>query len=53
MEHAHAVFQFVADEQLEWYARLQERPAFKATYFPGSRVSDFLKLEPLYAAERG
>ena len=32
---------------------LQERPAFKATYFPGSRVSDFLKLEPLYAAERG
>jgi glutathione S-transferase len=36
----------------EWYARLQERPSFKATYFPGSRVSDFLKLEPLYAAGR-
>ncbi len=36
----------------EWYARLQARPAFKATYFPGSRVSDFLKLESLYADER-
>jgi glutathione S-transferase len=35
-----------------WYERLQARPAFQATYFPGSRVSDFLKLEPLYAAER-
>jgi glutathione S-transferase len=33
----------------EWYAQLQERPAFKATYYPGSRVSEFLKLEPLYA----
>ncbi len=36
-----------------WYERLQARPAFEATYFPGSRVSDFLKLEALYAAERG
>lgn len=36
----------------EWYERLQARPAFAATYFPGSRVSDFLRLEPLYAAER-
>jgi len=36
----------------EWYAGLQARPTFKATYFPGSRVSDFLELEPLYAAER-
>jgi len=35
-----------------WYERLQARPAFQATYFPGSRVSDFLKLGPLYAAER-
>jgi glutathione S-transferase len=35
-----------------WYERLQARPAFQATYFPGTRVSDFLKLEPLYAAER-
>jgi glutathione S-transferase len=36
----------------EWYERLQARPAFKATYFPGTRVSDFLKLEPLYTTER-
>lgn len=35
-----------------WYERLQARPAFKATYLPGSRVSEFLKLEPLYATER-
>ena len=35
-----------------WHERLQARPAFKATYFPGTRVSDFLKLEPLYAADR-
>jgi len=32
-----------------WYERLQARPAFKATYYPGSRVSDFLELQPLYA----
>ena len=31
-----------------WYERLQERPAFKATYYAGSRVSDFLELQPLY-----
>jgi glutathione S-transferase len=36
----------------QWYERLRERPAFKATYYPGSRVTDFLELEPLYAAER-
>jgi glutathione S-transferase len=36
----------------EWYKRLQARPAFKATYLPGSRVSDFLALQPLYAAGR-
>jgi glutathione S-transferase len=36
----------------EWYKRLQARPAFKATYFQGSRVSDFLPLRPLYAAGR-
>ena len=35
-----------------WYEHLQARPAFKATYFPGSRVSDFLPLRPLYAAGR-
>jgi len=36
----------------EWYERLQARPAFKATYYRGSRVSDFLELGPLYAADR-
>jgi glutathione S-transferase len=35
-----------------WYERLQARPAFKATYYSGSRVSDFLPLRPLYAADR-
>jgi glutathione S-transferase len=35
-----------------WYERLKARPAFKATYYPGSRVSDFFQLRPLYAAAR-
>ncbi len=37
----------------EWYERLQQRPAFKATYYPGSRVSEFLEFKPLYAVDRG
>jgi glutathione S-transferase len=36
----------------EWYERLKARPAFQATYCPGSRVSEFLPLRPLYAAGR-
>jgi glutathione S-transferase len=35
-----------------WYERLQARPAFKATYCSGSRVSEFLPFRPLYAAGR-
>jgi glutathione S-transferase len=35
-----------------WYERLQARPAFKATYCPGSRVSEFLQFRPLYATGR-
>jgi glutathione S-transferase len=35
-----------------WYSHLQARPAFKATYFPGTRVSDLLPLRSLYAAGR-
>jgi glutathione S-transferase len=35
-----------------WYEHLQARPAFKATYFPGTRVSDFLPLRSLYAVSR-
>lgn len=36
----------------EWYARLQARPTFAATYYPGTRVSAFTKLRPLYAVGR-
>lgn len=35
-----------------WYSHLQARPAFKATYFPGTRVTDFLPLRSLYATGR-
>jgi glutathione S-transferase len=34
-----------------WYERLQARPAFKATYYAGSRVSEFLELQPLYGPD--
>lgn len=36
----------------EWYARLKSRPAFTATYYPGSRVAEFSDLRPLYAVGR-
>jgi glutathione S-transferase len=36
----------------EWYARLQARPTFAATYYPGTRVSEFSELRPLYAVGR-
>lgn len=36
----------------EWYARLQEKPSFRATYYPGSRVSEHRSLRPLYAQGR-
>jgi glutathione S-transferase len=29
-----------------WYQRMQERPAFQATFYPGSRMSEFLPLRP-------
>jgi glutathione S-transferase len=35
-----------------WYERLKARPSFQATYYPGSRVSDFLEFRPLYAPDR-
>ncbi len=35
-----------------WYERLQARPSFQATYYPGSRVSEFLEMRPLYSDER-
>lgn len=38
---------------MSWYGRLQERDAFKATYYTGARVSDFLQLRPLFGSEGG
>jgi len=35
-----------------WYERLQARPSFQATYYPGTRVSELTELRPLYAAHR-
>lgn len=29
-----------------WYERMQARPAFQATFYPGSRMSEFLPLTP-------
>jgi len=36
---------------VRWYEQLQTRPAFRATYYTGSRVSDFLDLQPLYGVD--
>ena len=30
----------------EWYERMQARPAFQATFYPGTRMSEFLPLTP-------
>jgi glutathione S-transferase len=30
----------------EWYERMQARPAFQATFYPGPRMSEFLPLTP-------
>ena len=35
-------FPHVAD----WYARMQARPAFQQTFYPGARMSEFLPLRP-------
>lgn len=35
----------------DWYAQFQARPSFQATFYPGSRVSEFLEMRPLYAAQ--
>jgi glutathione S-transferase len=34
----------------EWYQRMQARPAFRATFYPGSRMSEFLPLRPAITA---
>jgi glutathione S-transferase len=31
----------------DWYARLQQRPAFKKTYSAGSRLSENMAIRPL------
>jgi glutathione S-transferase len=36
----------------EWYGRLEARPTFQATYYPGSRVSELSEFRPLYATGR-
>jgi glutathione S-transferase len=30
----------------DWYERMQARPAFQATFYPGARMSEFLPLSP-------
>jgi glutathione S-transferase len=30
----------------DWYERMQARPAFQQTFYPGSRMSEFLTLAP-------
>lgn len=30
----------------DWYERMQARPAFQATFYPGARMSEFLPLAP-------
>ena len=30
----------------DWYERMQARPAFQQTFYPGARMSEFLKLGP-------
>lgn len=35
----------------DWYARMQARPAFQRTFYPGSRMSEFLPLTPAIKEE--
>ena len=35
----------------DWYARMQARPAFQQTFYPGTRMSEFLKLTPAVKEE--
>jgi glutathione S-transferase len=36
----------------EWYQRIQARPSFQATYYPGARLSENYEFRPLYALGR-
>lgn len=33
----------------DWYARMKARPAFRQTFYPGARMSEFLPLRPAIA----
>jgi glutathione S-transferase len=35
----------------DWYARMQARPAFQQTFYPGARMSEFLPLSPVIAGD--
>ncbi len=35
----------------EWYERIQTRPSFQATFYPGTRMSEFLTLSPAIKEE--
>jgi glutathione S-transferase len=35
----------------DWYARMQARPAFRKTFYPGTRMSEFLPLTPAIKEE--
>ncbi len=35
----------------DWYARMQTRPAFQQTFYPGARMSEFLPLRPAVAGD--
>jgi glutathione S-transferase len=35
----------------DWYARMQARPAFKQTFYPGTRMSEFLTLTSAFKEE--
>ena len=35
----------------DWYQRMKERPAFQKTFYPGTRMSEFLTLAPAIKEE--
>ena len=36
----------------DWFARIQARPAFRAAFYPGSRLTEFLDIAPWSRTER-
>jgi glutathione S-transferase len=35
----------------DWYARMQARPAFQQTFYPGARMAEFLPLRSAVAGD--